>query len=300
MKFTKPATSVDEQLALLRRRGLRIDDEAEARHHLICISYYRLRAYWLPFEVPAAAGDHAFRPGTSFQDVLALYIFDRQLRLLVMDAVERVEVAFRAGWAHGLAVNHGSHGYLKPELYDDLRHFQVAVDNLHDDFQRSRDTFAEHYRQTYDDPELPPVWMAAEIMSFGQLSKWIDNLKFRSDRQAIARLFGLDEKVLVSFAHHMSYVRNICAHHGRLWNRRMVVKMRVPKAPISVGASMKDAPESLLYNTLTMLEHLMTVISPGSGWRKRVVDLVDSCPLAQPSAMGFPEDWRRRPAWRVD
>ena len=99
MKFTKPATSITDQLALLRRRGMVIDDEASARHYLQHISYYRLRAYWLTYETPAAAGDHAFRPGTRFEDVLALYVFDRQLRLLVMDAIERVEVALRAGWA---------------------------------------------------------------------------------------------------------------------------------------------------------------------------------------------------------
>ena len=76
MKFTKPATSITDQLALLRRRGMVIDDEASARHYLQHISYYRLRAYWLTYEAPAAAGDHAFRPGTQFEDVLALYVFD--------------------------------------------------------------------------------------------------------------------------------------------------------------------------------------------------------------------------------
>ena len=170
MKFTKPATSITDQLALLRRRGMVIDDEASARHYLQHISYYRLRAYWLTYETPAAAGDHAFRPSTRFEDVLALYVFDRQLRLLVMDAIERVEVALRAGWAHHMAMTHGSHGYLDQGLYDSRDRHARAVTTLSDEFRWSKDTFADHYRTKYTDPALPPVWMAAEVISFGQLN----------------------------------------------------------------------------------------------------------------------------------
>jgi len=128
MKFTKPATSITDQLALLRRRGMVIDDEPAARHYLQHISYYRLRAYWLTYEAPAAVGDHAFRPGTRFEDVLALYVFDRHLRLLVMDAIERVEVALRAGWAHHMAMTYGSHGYLDPAHHDSVANHANGLD----------------------------------------------------------------------------------------------------------------------------------------------------------------------------
>lgn len=299
MKFTKPATSITDQLALLRRRGMVIGDEPTARHYLQHISYYRLRAYWLTYETPAAAGDHAFRPGTRFEDVLALYVFDRQLRLLVMDAIERVEVALRAGWAHHMAITHGSHGYLDQALYDSRDRHARAVTSLSDEFKWSKDTFAEHYRTKYTDPALPPIWMAAELISFGQLSKWLGNLKLRADRQAIAKPLGLDEKALISFAHHMSYVRNICAHHGRLWNKRFTVTMAVPKFPATLPVAMRGAHDRMLHNTLVMLDHLLGVVAPDSGWRGRLVALIDSCPQAETAAMGFPADWRARAAWRV-
>lgn len=297
MKFTKPATSISDQLALLRRRGMVIDDEAAARHDLQHISYYRLRAYWLSYEAPAAAGDHAFRPGTRFEDVRALYVFDRQLRLLVMDAIERVEVALRAGWAHHMALAYGPHGYLEQSLYDSRDRHARALTTLSDEFKWSKDTFAVHYRSKYADPVLPPVWMAAEVVSFGQLSKWLGNLKLRADRQAIAKPFGLDEKALISFVHHMSYVRNICAHHGRLWNKRFTVTMMVPKFPATLPVAMRGGHERMLHNTLVMLDHLLGVISPESGWRKRMLALIESCPQADPAAMGFPAEWRARMAW---
>jgi abortive infection bacteriophage resistance protein len=208
VKFAKPAISVTDQIALLRRRGMVIDDEPTARHYLGHISYYRLRAYWLPFEAPApAAGDHAFQPGTSFTDVLALYVFDRQLRLLVLDAIERVEVAVRASWAHHMAMTFGPHGYLDQTHHDDPVKHAESVADLTKEIRRSKDTFVKHYNRTYDDPALPPAWMVAEVMSFGALSKWIDNIKRRADRQAIAKPFGVDEKVFVSFAHHVSITR---------------------------------------------------------------------------------------------
>ena len=210
MKFAKPALSIPDQISLLERRGMAVPDKAKATHYLQHISYYRLRAYWLPFEQAAPAdSDHSFRPGSSFDDALSLYVFDRHLRLLVMDAVERIEVSLRGNWAHHLAMKYGSHGYIDAANYGHAERYAKALTSLLEEIDRSRDTFIEHYKRKYDDPELPPVWMAAEVMSLGQLSKWLGNLKHRADRQAIAKPYGLGETVVVSIAHHLTYVRNI-------------------------------------------------------------------------------------------
>lgn len=300
MKFEKPAVSVPDQVELLKRRGMIVGDEAQAQHYLNFISYYRLRAYWLPFEVPAADnGDHAFRDGTTFEDVLTLYIFDRELRLLVLDAIERVEVALRAQWAHHMAMSHGPHGYLEQGHYSVIRHHAKDVTDLEKEFNRSDDAFAIHYRDKYNSPKLPPVWMAAEVMSFGLLSKFYSNLKTRADRKAIADPFALDEAVVTSFAHHISTVRNICAHHGRLWNKRFTVTMTVPRYPAKLPVAMRDADLRYLHNTLVMLDYLLALIAPDNEWKQRLVALIDGCPLADPASMGFPADWRARAAWKV-
>lgn len=300
MKFAKPAVSINDQITLLRERGLTIEDKAEARHYLAHISYYRLRAYWLPFEKPNSDGVHRFRDGARFSDALALYVFDRQLRLLVMDAVERVEVAIRAGWAHHMAMTYGAHGYLDQAHYAHVSRHASAVADLTKEFKRSRDTFADHYRGKYSAPKLPPVWMAAEVMSFGLLSKFISDLKLRRDRQAIAKPFMLDEKVLTSFTHHMSYVRNICAHHSRLWNRRFTIKMTVPKSPARLAVAMTGADDRNLHNTLVMLDHMLEIIAPGTRWQTRLLGLMADTPIARPGAMGFPADWDGRTFWRGD
>ncbi len=298
MKFEKPSASIRDQLELLKRRGLIIADEARAAQYLSFISYYRLRAYWLPFEVPTPRdGDHALREGTTFEDVLSLYVFDRELRLLTLDAIERIEVALRAQWAHHMAIRHGPHGYLDQKHYAHIERHATAVAQLQNEFTRSKDTFAVHYRKKYTSPSLPPVWMAAELMSFGLLSKWYGDLKHRADRRAISRRFGLDDKVLKSVAHHISHVRNIGAHHARLWNKRFTVTMMVPRRPSTLADAMWAARPHYIYNTLVMLDYLLSRIAPGSEWKQRLVALIDSCPLADSAQMGFPADWRRRSFW---
>ncbi|MCY4458888.1 MAG: Abi family protein [Albidovulum sp.] len=300
MKFEKPAVSITDQIELLKRRGMAVEDESLAQHYLQVISYYRLRAYWLTFEMPVAGnGDHAFCEGTTFEDVLALYIFDRELRLLVLDAIERVEAAFRARWSHHMAMNHGPHGYLEQGHYAHIARHAKAVAELNKEFSRSRDTFTDHYRKKYTSPKLPPVWMAAEVMSFGLLSKFYSDLKLRAERRAIAKPFGLDEKVLASIAHHTSHVRNIYAHHGRLWNKRFAVTMTAPKFPANLPVAMRGADARCLHNSLVMLDYLLALIAPDNEWKNRLVTLIDSFPIADPARMGFPVDWRTRQAWRV-
>lgn len=300
MKFTKPSVSIADQIALLKNRGMDVPDVAHASQCLQHISYYRLRAYWLPFEEPAADnGNHKFKAGTCFDDVLALYVFDRRLRLLVMDAVERVEVSLRGCWAHHLAMKYGPHGYLDPTLYDRADRYAKAFTSLIEEIERSKDTFIVHYKNKYDEPQHPPIWMTAEVISLGQLSKWLGNLKLRADRQAIAKIYGLDEKVLVSLAHHLTYVRNICAHHGRLWNKQFTVTMTVPNSPASLKLAMNSASARRLYNTLTMLGYLMDIVAPGTHWRQQLVGLMDSCALVDTAAMGFPANWKSLAAWRA-
>ncbi len=274
-------------------------DHGHATHCLQHISYYRLRAYWLPCEDAAPAdGEHRFKAGTSFDDVLDLYIFDRKLRLLVMDALERIEVSLRGSWAHHLAMKYGPHGYLDPTHYTRPDYYAKAFASLIEEIDRSKDTFIVHYKTKYDDPVHPPIWMTAEIISLGQLSKWLGNLKLRPDRQAVSKPYGLDEKVLVSLAHHLTYVRNICAHHGRLWNKQFTVTMTVPNSPAALKLAMNPASERRLYNTLAVLGYLMGIVAPGTQWRQQLFELIASNPFIDLAAMGFPEDWQSRPAWK--
>ncbi|KKK51834.1 hypothetical protein LCGC14_3110980, partial [marine sediment metagenome] len=110
----------------------------------------------------------------------------------MLEAIERVEVSFRTRFAYVLATKHDSHAYLNPDYFKSERKYQQCIANLREELNRSRETFIEHYRTKYDDPELPPIWAICEVMSFGQLSKWFQNLKHRADRKAIADIYKID------------------------------------------------------------------------------------------------------------
>ncbi|MES1026631.1 Abi family protein [Gloeocapsa sp. BRSZ] len=290
--FTKPATDYAKQVAILQERGMVINDLNTAIFYLRHLNYYRLSAYWLPFEVDHKS--HKFRPNTEFNDVLNLYIFDRELRLLVLDAIERIEVSVRSQWSYQLGHLHNPHAHLNKQLFDS-KHWENNLEQLKKEISRSEETFIKHHRNTYKE-ELPPVWAVCEVMSLGLLSRWYSSLQPKKTRRSIASIYGIDDNVLQSWLHHLSLVRNICAHHSRLWNREFAV---IPKLPKSKSGLIIDQfiPDSRkIYNTLIILLHCMEIISPQHNWRIRLKKLISnhSIPVDQ---MGFPEDWIKRNIW---
>jgi abortive infection bacteriophage resistance protein len=279
---------------------MHIADKASAAQHLSHISYYRLRAYWLPFEqVAAQGGQHAFVAGTDFDTILAIYQFDRELRLLLIDAIERVEISLRTQMASVLSLRYGAFAHQEAQHFSSTPAWEKCRDELTKEYQRSRETFALHYRNQYPHLHSPPLWVACELMTLGQLSHWLKNLRHPKDRQDIAHLYGLDEKVLLSFAHHLTTVRNHCAHHGRVWNRKFAIKMLIPKKkPHDFGAQLNHQQDRHLYNTLAMLAYLMGIISPSSTWRMRLKHLIQSTPQIAATEMGFPPDWEQLAIWQ--
>lgn len=298
--FTKPAMTFAQQIDHLSAEGMVFPDADRAEHWLRHVSYYRLSAYWLPFERPKGHTGPRFAAGTSFDTIIALYEFDRRLRLLVLDAIERVEVALRGSWAYALAHNGGPHGYLSASLYDDRRIFHDNLARLAREVGTSPETYIDHYRRSYDDPAMPPVWMVAEMMSFGQLSRWYSSLASRSLRNEIAKPLGLPEAVLVPLLKHLSTVRNSCAHHARLWNRGFLIRMKLPMKPASLVATLQPLAGSgpaLLYNTLVLVRYLLAHVDPSSSWRQELTALLATHPTNDLAAMGFPTGWATRPLW---
>lgn len=302
MLFNKPPLAVPEQIRLLQGRGMVIADEVRAARVLQHINYYRLRAYWLPFEaLPAALppdAEHAFRPGTDFDNVVRLYVFDRKLRLLILEAIERVEIAMRTHWAQVLAERYGSHAYLQGHLFQKPAIYDACLENVDDELRRSKETFVQHYRDKYTQPSRPPIWAISELLTLGQFSKWLGNVKLRNDRQAMAHRLGLDEVVVCAFAHHLTHVRNLCAHHCRVWNRKLTFTMTLPKRPAELAAQFNASEDRRIYNTLVMLAWCIRTISPDSTWPNRLHTLLITGTPAGLKAMGAPSDWASRATWQ--
>ncbi len=298
-QFTKVSLTLPQKIAHLRAAGMVIPDVQLAEHWLRHVSYYRLSAYWLPFENPKGQNGPRFQAGANFNTIIDLYEFDRRLRLLVLDAIERIEVAIRGGWAYALAHQGGPHGYLSASLYADRKQFHDNFSRLARDVGSSPETYIDHYRRTYDDPAMPPVWMVAEMMSFGQLSRWLSSLRSRPLRNQIAAPLGVSEKVLVPIIKHLSTVRNTCAHHGRLWNRGFLIRPSLPHKPANLAATLESPGPgpALIYNTLVLIIFLLRQVDPGSPWKDELKALLIAHPTGSLPAMGFPQGWAQRPLW---
>jgi abortive infection bacteriophage resistance protein len=298
VKFSGPPFTHEQQLGLLTERGLACADHAEALHCLSHLNYYRLSAYWQPLK--ADHSHHTFKPGTGFSDVLNLYVFDRELRLLVLDAIERVEVSVRTGWAYTLAHRYGPHAHLNANLFKmPARNWDYSqqILKLEAEARKSHETFLQHHEHKYDEP-LPPVWAVVEIMTLGQLSKWYGNLRHGADRNAVAHRYDMDETNLTSFLHHLSVIRNFCAHHSRLWNREFTFTFRLPiHRPPPLVVSLNHQDTRRLYNTLTVLAWLLDGISPKHHWKERLKSLLSQHAI-EPQRMGFPSGWEQRAIWQ--
>lgn len=304
MRFDKPALRLIDQVSLLQSRGLHVADPERAGRYLDSIGYYRLSAYCLTFEVPSPDGQpraHHFTPGASFESVLALYVFDRKLRLLVIEAIERVEVAARTRWAYAMSTRHGAHAHMDATLFKDPWDHTKHLATLAKDLQASKETFVQHYREKYATPFMPPIWAVVETMTLGALSHWLQNTKDNAAKKEIADAMGLPNvEVLESVLHTLTPIRNACAHHSRLWNRRLPMKLphikRYRQDLIPPESPNHQAHH--MYNPLTMLAVLLKRMNPGTTWARRVVALIESeLPPGLLRQMGFPADWRQRPVW---
>ncbi len=293
MTDAKLPLTVDQQIDLLIGRGMAVPDQAVAAHWLRHVSYYRLRAYWLPFEQPAAGQVHEFRSGTSFEQVLSIYAFDRALRLLLLDAIDWLETSLRTQWAHQIALRHGAQAHEDAALHQDRARHERRLQMLREEYLRSDETFAHHHRRHYPDLVTPPIWVSCELLTLGQLSRWIADLRHAADRQAIARTYDLDEVLLISFLYRLSLVRNLCAHHGRVWNREFATtRMKLPRhKPHLVVEAINHQRPDRLYNALVLLAHVLHRIAPSHGWPRRLRELMASASSGMSESMGFPPDW---------
>lgn len=299
MLFAKPTLSIQEHLDLWRSRGLAIPDLEKAAHYLKYIGYYRLSGYALPltFKNRPIQPSHNFKPGSSFDGILNLYLFDRELRLLVMDAIERIEVAFRTCFSNCMCEKAGAHWYMSPKHFANPKcHEQFAKKIIertgYDGSNKTGDTkgkevFLQHYFGKYTNPQLPPSWMVIEILPISTLSLAYENLCLREDRKKISLEFGLNPEVLESWMHSISYVRNLCAHHSRLWNREFTIRPLIAR---EIKGQIES--NSRFFAQAVVISFLLKKASPQTKWWERLCQLISDNPFVDPIALGAPAGWK--------
>ena len=298
--MSKPAFSVQDQIFLLKSRGMLFRDENAAPHFLQNISYYRLKGYW--WDLQAERVIHTFQPQTYFEDVVDRYNFDRHLRLILFDAVERIEIALRTQMIYHLSLAYGPCWYQDFKLFTDPVWLAKHLDTLMNEFGRSQEIFIVNHKNNHPDT-YPESWKIMEVASMGTLSKYYKNLKHDlPEKAAIAKGMGLNlHKELSSWLEAMGYIRNIIAHHSRLWSRDMVkrpmLELKNPKGPW-LNLPLNEVQQKKPFLIISSLIFLCNKVTPNHQIKIKILDLFAQYPTMPIYKLGFLNYWNQQEIWK--
>lgn len=296
MDYTKQPIDYPEQIAMLRRRGLIIADEEYAIRQLGIISYFRLASYWKPMEMDKAS--HIFKPKSTFENAVSLYYFDKNLRALLFKVVQSIEIALRTKVIHHIGMKYGAFWFADESLATNPHMFANNLAHIQAELSRSREDFILEHNAKYIYPPYPPVWKTLEVVSFGTLSKLLENFSDRSVKKIIAAEFNLPHrKFLESWIKSISGVRNYIAHHARVWNRKYPYKPLMPQRLPNKWIEVTDVREEKLYAQLCVLKYLEDAIHPHNKFASELKNLIRFYSNVDVVAMGFSSDWESQPLW---
>jgi len=297
MEYVKKPLTFEQQADLLLSRGL-IADKNELIKKLNAVNYYRMSGYFYPFQDKQT---DMFYNNVEFGKIWKRYIFDRQLRILVLDAIERLEVSVKTNTAYHFSHKYGCFGFLDlnnlPKMSEDEhKNWLIKVD---EETRRSKDQFVEHYFTKYGDKHnYLPMWMLVEVIPFGSMLNFYKGIE-PDLKRLVAQNYNIPYQVLSSWLTSINSVRNICAHHSRLWNRVLPYKPQILAKNKYPEWHELIIDNSKLYSILTILKYLMDYIAPQSGWKHRLLTTLLSekydIPLFQ---MGFPDGWEKCTLWK--
>ncbi|SKC02801.1 Abortive infection bacteriophage resistance protein [Sphingobacterium nematocida] len=288
--------TVQDQLSLLQERNMQFRDIDAAPHFLSNISYYRLKGYW--WEMQEDKVLHTFKKGSVFEDVIDLYNFDRHFRLLIFNAIERIEISLRTKLIYHLSLSHGAEWYLKQSLFRDKKeHIKFLSKLLNDMCQSSEEFMVKHYLNHPND--YPEAWKGLEVVTLGTLSKLFDNLEIQlPEKSKIANEFGLSStRDFSSWLRTITLIRNLIAHHSRLWNRALIIKYTWPNnlSGTVLNYIPNEDRKKKIFPILCAMLYMNDKISPGHSLKKELIELIKDFPNIPPWKMGFPKEWLEQP-----
>lgn len=302
--YEKAPLSFERQADQLLERGMQGDRDLLVKR-LQDVNYYRISAYWYPFRVQNCARN-TLHPGTHFETVWDRYVFDRQLRLLVMDAIERVEISVRTRMTNHLTLKsndpfvHVRRAFFPAEASVSVQ--GQLINTLRTNASGSKEEFVKNFVKKYGAGQVEeekldlPLWMATEVMTFGNMLTLFKLMDMHAQRE-VAEGYQLSAKVLESWLMSLNFTRNICAHHGRLWNREMSVRPAIPAEKSHPAWHHPEIPNHRVFAILTLLYYLLKQIAPQSGWAGRLKGLLQKHPGVPLEQMGFIADWEKHPLW---
>ncbi|MDE6560752.1 MAG: Abi family protein [Muribaculaceae bacterium] len=291
-QYDKPQISIPEQINLLKLDGLSFKDESKAKHILENISLFRMKSYLMPLR---EIGQRKFKKHACFEDAYELYKFDSELRKIICSELEKIEVSIRTQLSLIMGDYSGIYWFEESGNFRNPSRHSGLLSSLKSELCRSDDEAIIGFQRKYSNL-FPPTWITFEISSFGTLSMMYRYLRPGQARRKVARFYGLSDTVMESWLHAIVYVRNICAHHSRLWNRKLSINALIPRRPqLTFITIPKDTKR--VYYVLSIILYFLQTINPKNTFALRFKQLLSKYPNVDTRAMGFPENWEKEKLW---
>ena len=295
--YSKTCTLPRDLVPLLKQRGLTISNEQKAVSYLTNIGYFRLSAYFYPL-LKEPKTEHLYKNGATFDKAMDMYRFDRKLRILLFNEIEKIEVAIRS------AMNNLISDELKdvfwatnPQYFRNPAIFAKTLSLIQTETAKNKEDFIAHFQSKYSNP-YPPVWMITEIIPLGVLVNLCNNLANKSLVKKVAHQFGLPLPVFSSWTVLLVNLRNICGHHARLWNREIPFTSHKLNNPKFAWINSNNTDMKRVYFRICIIKYLLFTVSPNNRFTQKLKTLLAEYPTVDIRAMGFPADWQSEPIWK--
>lgn len=283
LKQHQPSMTIDEQVENLKSNGLIVEDEDYAKKILNDISYFRLiKAYSLNLK----AKNGKYGDKVTFEQIVELYLFNANFRQIIFPQIEKIEINVRCRIANYFAEKYGVLGYLEADNFVNPEYHQTFLEDIEEEIRRNaKAPFVKNFHENYEGGNLP-IYALVEVFSFGTLSKFYKNMK-NPDKKAVAKFFGVGYTYFESWLESISYVRNICAHYGRLYNAKL------SKTPILYKEySQSGIGNNRIFGVLLCIKHLLKSDSHWKLFVQDVESLFDKYEQVDIKTIGFTENWK--------
>ena len=273
-----------------------MEDKHKVESYLLNIGYHRLSAYIFPF-YKSPKSDLILKKGTTFEQVLTLYRFDKKLRILLFNEIEKIEVAIRSVLANIGCQELGDRYWItKPEYFANEDKFNQTLAVIEKELASSKEDYIENFRRNYVE-NYPPAWMITEVLSFGNLNYIYSNIASNQLLKRIAGYFGLKPKVFTSWMTVLANLRNMCCHHVRVWNRDFMLNPAEPRKTSNAWIDTTNIDKKRIFYRLCIIRYFLASVSPNNNFNEKIANLLDRFPSIDIAAMGFCKGWKNEHLW---
>lgn len=296
MKYPKLPLTTEQHIQLLKDRGLIIPCETRAVKYLNNVGYFRLTGYM--YHLQTRDGNHSFIENVSFNDIISLYQFDKKLRAIIIEYMERIEIAVKAKLTNKYSSAYGFFWYTQNDLFADTEIFYNINKEISESFEDPQEGFLKSFKYNYSSEVSPPSNMALETLTLGKLSRLYKGLKNNEQKIEIANEFNSVSSTLSSWLIYLTNVRNVCAHHSRLWNKKITAdRPFIPsRERYKFNGTMTNDFNTTIYGVISIINRLLMSFNSENRFIEKIESLIEEYSI-DTNFMGFPTNWKTEAHW---